>query len=338
VRIPSSNKVTIKEVAKRAGVSIATVSRFLNNPSSLKEENREKVEKVIKELRYSPLSIAQRLAGGRLNIFGLIIPGYEGIFYTFYALEIIKGVAAALSESEIDLYLHVFWNKDNFKSSLVDGVIFADIINNDKQLRRLAKEKLPIVVINKKIEDEDIEVSYVAIDNFKGAYEATEFLISHGHKRIAHLAGDLRVQCAQERLAGYEACLKKNGIEIKKEYIKITNFSRREARERLEELFSVKEEKRPTAIFCCSDEIACEVFNFAEERNICIPKHLSVIGFDDNPLLSYGNLMLTTVRQPLNKMTSLGVKILKDSVKRKIPPQKVILQPELIIRDTVSFL
>jgi len=87
-------KITIKEVARLAGVSIATVSRYLNNPASLKESNRSKVEAAVKELKYHPLVYARRLAGGNLNSFGLIIPGYEGIFRSFYALEIIKGVAS----------------------------------------------------------------------------------------------------------------------------------------------------------------------------------------------------------------------------------------------------
>ncbi|MDD5195282.1 MAG: LacI family DNA-binding transcriptional regulator [Candidatus Omnitrophica bacterium] len=330
----SSNKITIKEVAKRAGVSIATVSRYLNNPTSLKEENRRKVEKVTREVNYQPLLYARRLAGGKLNTFGVIIPGYEDIFYSFYALEIIRGVGMALDKEDLDLHLHIFNGKDTFKTSLVDGAIFADIIGNETQLQRLLKEEFPLVVINHKIENPNI--SCVSINNFKGSYEATEFLSHHGHKHIAHLAGDLRVQCAQDRLEGYKAALKKNKIEIKDEYVKVTNFSRKDARDKLEELFALK--VRPTAILCCSDEIASEVLAFGEEKKINIPKDLSVIGFDDNPHCLYGNLMLTTIRQPIMKMASLGVEILRDSLKNKLPPKKIVLETELIVRDTVNFL
>ncbi|MEI8350421.1 MAG: LacI family DNA-binding transcriptional regulator [Candidatus Omnitrophota bacterium] len=328
-----SSSVTIKEVAKKAGVSIATVSRFLNNPTSLKGENRRKVEAVVKELAYQPSIYARRLAGGKLNTFGLVIPGYEGIFYSYYALETIRAVAAALDKKGIDLHLHIFWNKDTFRTSLVDGVIFADVIENDGQLKRLVKEKIPLVVINKKVEDS--EVSYVAIDNFKGAYDATEFLIHHGHRLIAHLAGDTRVQCAHQRLEGYKAALEKNKIKPREEYIKNTNFSSKEAREKLEELFSSKEP--PTAIFCCSDDVASEVLVYSEEKKIRIPKDLSVVGFDDNSHLLYGNLMLTTVRQPISTMVSTAVDILKEIVEKKATPRKVVLEPELIVRDTVDF-
>ena len=132
------------------------------------------------------------------------------------------------------------------------------------------------------------------------------------------------------------SCFFLNKIEVKEEYIKITNFSPKRAREKLEELFSYKEV--PTAIFCCSDEVAKEVLSFAEEEGIPVPDKLSVIGFDDNSLLTYGNLMLTTVRQPFKKMVSLGIEILQQTLKKKIfSPKRVILPCELIIRDTVSF-
>lgn len=329
-----SSSITIKEVAKKAGVSIATVSRYLTNPTSIKGENRKNVQQAIQELGYQPFLYARKLAGGKLNTFGLIIPGYEGIFYSFYAIETIRNIALALDKKGIDLHLHIFWNKDNFRTSLVDGVIFADIIDNENQLKRLTKEKFPLVVINKKIED--AAVSYVAVDNFKGAFNATEFLIHHGHRLVAHLAGDLRVQCAQERLDGYKSALEKNKIKIREDYVKITNFSTKDAREKLEELFSLKEP--PTAIFCCSDDIAVEVLNFAEEKKIKVPKALSVIGFDDNVRKFHANFSITTVRQPIDKMAVMGVEILDEIITKKATTKKVVLDCELIVRDTVDFI
>ncbi|MCK9614935.1 MAG: LacI family transcriptional regulator [Candidatus Omnitrophica bacterium] len=329
-----SSSITIKEVAKKAGVSIATVSRYLTNPASIKGENRKNVQQAIQELGYQPFLYARKLAGGKLNTFGLIIPGYEGIFYSFYAIETIRNVALALDKKGTDLHLHIFWNKDNFRTSLVDGVIFADVIDNEGQLKRLIKEKFPLVVINKKIDDPS--VSYVAIDNFKGAFNATEFLAHHGHRFIAHLAGDLRVQCAQERLDGYKSALEKNKIKVREDYIKITNFSTKDARDKLEELFSLKEP--PTAIFCSSDDIAVEVLNFAEEKKIKVPKALSVVGFDDNIRQFHANLGLTTVRQPIDKMAFTAVEILNEIVAKKTTTKRVVLDAELIVRDTVDFI
>ena len=329
----SFRKVTIIDVAREAGVSIASVSRFLNNPSVLRRNSKEKIQQAIKKLNYRPLIHAQRLAGGKVDTFGLIISGYEGVFNSFYALEIIKGVGLALEKRNIDLHISIFWNKDNFKASLVDGVIFADIINNRSQLLRLLKQKVPVVVINRKVDD--LDVSFVAIDNFKGGYEATDFLIKHGHKKIAHLCGDLNVQCARDRLDGYKEALRNNNIAVKKQYIKMSGFSRVLAREALKEMFSSSDV--PTAIFAASDDMAQEVLGFAREKGIDIPRDLSVIGFDDNPHCVRDGFSLTTVRQPLSRMAYTAVDILKSLIDNKNTSiRRVILEPEIIIRDTVN--
>ena len=325
-------KVTIEEVARLAGVSVASVSRFLNKPELITEKKRKSIAKAVKELNYKPSVYARRLAGVKLNTYGLIIPGYEGIFYSFYALEIIRSITLALERKDIDLHVHIFWGKDHFRSSLVDGVIFADIIGNESQLKRILGEGLECVVINRKIDD--LKVNYVAVDNYKGAYEATEFLISHGHKNIAHLAGDLAVQCSQERILGYKQALEDNKIKVLEEYVKITNFSRFRAREKLEELFSDKK-NRPTAVFCASDELALEVISFALEKNIRVPEDLSVIGFDDNPQCVYSSVALTTVKQPFVEMADKAVEILKKTAREKV--ERIVLSPTLVVRESVGF-
>lgn len=330
----SPPKITIKDVAKKAGVSIATVSRYINKSLQLREANRKKIEKAVEELGYKPLVYARRLAGGKLNTFGLIIPGYEGIFYSYYALSIIREIAAALDEKTIDLHLNIYRNRDTFNSSLVDGVIVADIISNKSQLLRLVGEEMPLVVINREVSHPG--VNYVAVDNYKGAFEATEFLINHGHKKIAHLAGDLGLQCARQRLEGFKAALKKNKIKESQAYVCETNFSRVQAREKLNQLFASK--TPPSAVFCCSDEVAIEVMNFADENSIKIPNELSVVGFDDNPNCLYGDFMLTTVRQPLAQMARESVAMLQKKIEGNTNLPNLVLKPKLVIRDTVSFL
>ncbi len=330
----ASSRVTIKDVAKRAGVSIASVSRYINKSFQVGKNKRLKIEEAIKELNYRPSLYARRLAGGKLNTFGLIIPGYEGIFYSYYALSIIREVASALDNAGIDLHLNIYRKKDLFNPSLVDGVIVADIVSNQEQVSRLIKEDVPLVVINRRVSDSG--VSFVAVDNYKGAYEAVEFLINHGHKKIAHLAGDLKVQCAQDRLGGYKDAFSKNGLKVNDKYVGVTNFSRIQAREELEKMFSSKEP--PTAFFCCSDEVASEVISFGEENSIKIPEKLSVIGFDDNPNCLHSGLMLTTVRQPFARMAQEAVKILQEKTAKETPPKRLTLESKLIIRDTVSFL
>ncbi len=327
------NRITIHEVAREAGVSIATVSRFLNNPSSIKSDNRKRVDAAVKKLHYKPLVYARRLAGGKLGVYGLILPGYEGLFSSFYATEVIRGVGVSLEHANLDLHLHIFTGRDRFNTSLVDGVLFADVIGNEDQLKRLVNHNIPCLVINRKIED--IDVCYVAVDNFKGAYQAVELLISHGHKAIAHIAGDIKVQGAAERLAGYRSALTNHNLKINEQYIKYTNFSRQDARRSIEELSALS--APPTAIFVASDDMAVEVVHYVRTQGRRIPEDLSIVGFDDNPLCIDDHIALTTVRQPVYAMASQGVELLRSIVEKGEKPDPVILDPELVVRNTVTF-
>jgi len=329
----SADSVTIKEVAKSAGVSIATVSRVLNKFSSVKEKNKLRVLEAIEKLGYRPNIFARKLAGGKLNAIGLIIPGYEGIFYSFYAQEIIRNVGLGLERLKKDLLLHIFWGKDKFNSSYIEGVIFSDIINNEEQLKRVLKDKVPCLVLNKKIDN--LPVSFVAVDNQGGASEAVNFLVELGHKRIAHISGDLKTQCAQERLSGYRQVLEKAGIDTPDYFVQAGNFSRAQARQAVEFLF--KKKVKPTAIFCASDDMAYEVILYLLEDKIRVPEDVSVVGFDDNPQYSYGPVTLTTVHQPLDEMIKTGLKILSEHIsgETKMLIQK-ILPTRLVIGDSTS--
>jgi len=332
----TKEKVTIVEVALAAKVSVATVSRVLNNPHSVKKDKRDRVLSVVEQMGYRPHMYAKRLAGGRLNIYGLIIPGYEGIFYSFYALEILRSIGAALENKNVDILLHIFWKEDKFNFSMVEGVLFADVLGNQEQLQKAIAEKIPVVVVNKIIDT--LPVSCVGVDNFKGAKEATEFLIHLGHKKIAHITGDLRTQCAEQRLEGFKKACADAKIEIPKEYVKNANFSRLSAREATESLFSL--EDYPTAVFVASDDMAAEVINYLLERGLQVPEDVSVIGFDDNPAVNAVPMSLTTVKQPFEEMVRQAVNLLEDSItgKRKSDNiERILVPPSLIIRDTTSY-
>jgi len=327
----SSVRVSIKEVAKLAGVSIATVSRVINKNPSVKEENRKKVLKAIQQLKFIPSVSAQRLASGKTNVVALVIPRYEGIFYSFYALELLKGIGTLCDVLKLDLLLHLASSRSQINFSGLGGVIFADIIGNQHQLSAALSCNLPCIVINRFMQEPNI--SCIAIDNFKGAKEAVEYLIGLGHKRIAHIAGDLVTQAAQQRLEGYRSALEDKGISINEDYIVKTDYSRGQARQAAEKLLSLR--PHPTAIFVASDSMALEVMNVATERGLLLPQDLSIVGFDDNPSGLYGKVALTTVRQPLIKMAEESVKYLDAVMKGKQNQiKKLVLAPELIIRES----
>jgi LacI family transcriptional regulator len=327
-----SKTISIEDVARRAGVSISTVSRVINKFPSVKEKNRMRVMNVVKELKFQPSVFAQRLATGKSNVVALVIPRYEGIFYSFYALELIRGIGTLCDALKLDLLLQLTDARRELNLRSAGGAIFADIIGNRRQLEDALNCGIPCVVINNYIED--LEVSCIAIDNRGGAEKAVEYLISLGHKRIAHIAGDLVTQSAGQRLEGYKRALQKNNIAFKEEFIFKTDYSRGQARLAAEKL--VKMPNPPTAVFVASDSMALEVMTVLRELGKEIPRDLSIVGFDDNPSGLYGPVALTTVRQPLIRMAEESVKelnLLMD-LKKKSKIKKIALPTELVVRES----
>lgn len=324
--------ISITDVASAAGVSITTVSRVINNFPSVTKENRLRVEEVIKRLKFQPSVFAQRLATGKSNVAALVIPRYEGIFYSFYALELIRGIGTLCESLKLDLLLHLTDTRSELNLKGAGGIIFADIIGNRRQLEAVLEQGTPCVVINNNAEG--LKVSSVSVDNTGGAAAAVNYLASLGHKRIAHIAGDLVTQAAAQRLDGYKRALEENKIPLDERYIFKTDYSRGQARLAAEQL--IKMPKPPSAVFVASDSMALEVMAVAKELGKKIPADLSIVGFDDNPSGLYGPVALTTVRQPLVNMAQEGLKLLNFLMTGK-KPQKikhVTLPCELVIRES----
>lgn len=327
----TSTNISITDIARKAGVSISTVSRVINKSTRVKERNRVRVLEAIKEYNYQPSVFAQRLATGKSNVIALVIPRYEGIFYSFYALELIRGIGTLASVFKLDLLLHLTDNRSQFNARSVGGVIFADIIGNRQQVEECLALKIPCIVINNYVED--VEVSCIAVDNKGGAENAVNYLLSLGHKKIAHISGDVVTQAAKHRLEGYRKALEKSRIPVLEEYIVKTDYSRGQARQAAEQL--LKLENRPTAVFVASDSMALEVMAVASENGIKVPEDLSLVGFDDNPSGLYGPVALTTVKQPLVKMAQDSVKELNELMNSKKKSVKRLLLPtEVVVRES----
>lgn len=327
----SSQGTSINEVARLAGVSVTTVSRVINKFPSVKEANKRKVLEVIKRLKYQPNPIAQRLATGRNNVVTLVMPRYEGIFYSFYALELIKSIGNMCSVLKFDLLLRIVDAHAPLDLKGIGGLVFADIIGNREQLIQAVEEKTPTVVINNLVQD--LDVNCVAIDNIGGAKQAVKYLIGLGHIRIAHIAGDTVTQAAAQRLDGYKQALQESNITVDENYIIKTDYSRGKARYAAETLLEMT--APPSAIFVASDSMALEVMAVALEKGKKLPQDLSIVGFDDNPTSLYGPIALTTVRQPLIKMGEEAVKRLGIIIREKDSSvQRIVLPTELVIRDS----
>lgn len=328
------SKVSINDVAKKAGVSITTVSRVINKVPTVNKEIAARVSRVIEELKFKPNPTAQRLAKGIQNTaIGFVIPGFPGIFHSFYAVELMRGIGHGCEVNRLDLIFHITDGTNPLRTNMAGGLIFADIIENRSQVEDALKEGLPVLVINHVVKD--LDVSYIAVDNRKGGALAAEYLISLGHKRIATVTGNVNTQAGIDRLEGFEKALIKAGIVLDPDYVAKGDYSRRSARIAAEKFFAL--EHPPTAIFAASDEMALEIISVAYENGIKVPEDISVIGFDDNPAGLYGAIGLTTIKQPLFAMGEEAVKIINDVMTGK-SQQSVhkVLMPELIVRESCS--
>jgi len=323
--------VSIEDVAQAAGVSITTVSRVINKFPTVKDANRRKVEEVIRRLNFKPNLAAQRLASGSNYTIGLEIPRYEGIFYSFYAMEVFRSVGIACDALRVDFLLHLTDGKTSVNAAAVGGVVFADVINNRHHVEDFLKAGTPVVLMNYLAKD--MEVSSVSVDNAAGAKTATEYLIHLGHSRIAFVTGDLATQAAQDRLDGYKAALKEAGIAISDDVVLRGDYSRKSARAAAERILTL--EPRPTAAVVSSDDMAMEMVSFFIEGGLKVPEDISIVGFDDDPVCLYGPVALTTVRQPIKEMAHAAVKELY--LRMQDPDRqvnKIILPTELVVRDS----
>lgn len=329
----NKRKISIEDVARRAKVSITTVSRVINKVPTVSKKNQSKVEEAIATLRYKPDISAQRLARGLNSAVGLVMPGYPGIFYSYYAIELIRGVGHACEILKLDMVFHITSGYNDLNTNSVGGVIFADIIENRKQIESAVDAGIPCMVINNFVHD--LEVSYIGIDNFAGGQMAADYLISLGHKKIASITGSMQTQGGQQRLKGFKDILNKKKIDLPLEYIVEGDYSRRSARAAMEKILSL--EDRPTALFAASDDMALEAITVAMERGLKVPQDLSIIGYDDNPSAIYGPVALTTIKQPLFQMAEQAVKHLNAVITgKKKSALHTILAPQLIIRESCA--
>ncbi len=327
-------RVSIEDVARRAGVSITTVSRVLNQVPTVSEANKKKVEEAIAYFHFKPNVTAQRLATGVNNSVGLVMPGYPGIFHSFYAIEIIRGVGHACEVLRLDMVFHIT-NGHNPLTSAVGGLVFADVINNRQQVEDAVARGVPCMIINHRVDD--LAVNYIAVDNFRGGFMAADYLVDLGHRRVATVTGNLNTQAGAQRLEGFKEAVGRKGLDLPTEYVYSGDYSRRCARSAAEYFLGLN--VPPTAIFAASDEMALEIIAVYLEKGRRVPEDISVIGFDDNPACLFGPVGVTTIRQPLFQMAESAVRnlnrIMKDAASFPQLYQKV-LSPELVIRESCA--
>jgi DNA-binding LacI/PurR family transcriptional regulator len=335
-----TTSATIADVASRAGVGVATVSRVLNGRANVRPATRARVLDAIEALNYRPSSVARNLSLRKTHVIGVVVP----FFTSASAVERIRGVAAALSRSPYDLMLfdieseerreHAFQLFDRGDRS--DGLLMISIIPPDEEVERLRAARLPCVLVDAP----HPALPSVVLDDVRGGELATSHLVELGHTRIGFL-GDkppdpFRFASSRDRTRGYEHALAHAGIELRPEYVREGTQSHHVARSTAIDLLRLPH--RPTAIFAASDTQALGVLEAARILGIRVPEELSVIGFDDIEIAAH--IGLTTVRQPLFESGRRGTELLLQMLAgaaQQLGEQHVEqLSVELVVRSTTA--
>lgn len=331
------SNATMQDVAKRAGVSVATVSRVLNGSDKVVEETRKRVMQACEDLDYSLHLAAQRLRLGKTNTICVILP-----FLTLPSIvERLRGVQEALIDSGYDLIPFNVGSPEMRDSRLfdlanrsrTDGLLIISMPINDKQAARIINNEMPVVLID----SDKPEFSRVNVDDKEGGRMAGQHLIDLGHRKIgfisSHLENPLQFSSTLNRYHGYRRALDEAGVTINPDYRKEGEHGREEAEEMAISLLQLPDP--PTAIFASSDTKAVGVLDAAKKMNINVPEKLSVIGYDNIRDAEYLNL--TTIQQPLFQAGLVGGETLLDMIDQpQKDPDEIILPVELIIRDTTA--
>src|SRR5699024_96456 len=324
-------------VAEKAGVSIATVSKVINNTGNMRESTRGKVKKVMEQLNYQPNIMASALMGKGTKTIGLLINDISNPIFSELSRIIEdrsheKGYSVIICNTDDDVekelkYLEVLHNKR------VDGLIVGSSFKDKSKLNEMINLNVPLVILTHM--DEEVNASKVAVDDYKGGFIATEHLLENGHRSIAIIAE--LADSSSKRIKGYLGALESWGINHDPMLMKRISASVENGMNQFLELYKEHVENPPTAVFTSNDQIAIGVLLAAKKLNLSIPTDLSVIGFDDTILAKTAQPSLSTVAQPIAGMGKEVVDMLIDEIEtgdRSV--KKIIHDPTLIIRETTK--
>jgi len=328
----NKRSITIRDVAKKSGVSVSTVSRVLNGKVDVAKATKNHVLKIIDDLGYSTNLAARSMRSSKKNLIGLIMPD---IAYP-YAIEVMKGVNQAIAESEFDLLVYTSGDVRKrghitseqkyitlLAKSISDGIIVVAPVTSEYNIDK------PIVSIDPVTSDP----SYPSVHatNYEGSMEAVEYLIGLGHQRIGFIGGRVELESANQRLSGYRNALEEAGIPVDEQLIVSGDYTTKTGIEGGQKLLLL--EDRPTAIFASNDQMAMGVYQIAEEMELHIPGDFSLVGFDNIPESKY--LGLTTVDQFISEMgyaaTQMLIRIINEIPEEN---QTLKIKTQLVVRNS----
>jgi LacI family transcriptional regulator len=338
VRPDQPFRATIRDIADLAGVSIATVSRVLNDRPDVARETRETVLQVVREQGFSTNRGARGLSSGRTGMIGLTLPLVADAYFG----PMLSGAAEALYESDMRIVLAPTLHEHDREVSLLerlmrgttDGAILMLPEESAEELLTLQRQGFPFVVVDPR-EPPPEGIACVAAMHASGAKQATEHLLALGHRRIGAIAGVQGWYATEERLAGFRAALSAAGILLDPELVVYSDWRIPRGTAAARELLSLPDP--PTAIFGFNDNVAIGALHAARERGLSVPDDLSVVGFDDTEQAVIVSPRLTSVRQPLAELGRMGVSLLIRLIDgQRVDALRVELATQLVVRESTA--
>jgi LacI family transcriptional regulator len=332
---------TLGDIARKAGISVSTVSRVLNKKtahSRISRDTERLVLKTAKELDYRPNQLARGLRLKRTHTLGLVVPDIANPFFAciIKSIQVVshsQGYSLVVCDTNETLDLEVE-HSSLLVSKGVDGLIVFPVGQKASHLKTILASGVPLVVADRCFTE--LPVNSVSVDNYQGAFEAVEHLIARGHFRIAIILGLAETLTTRERLRGYCDALCKNGCTPDELLMVGNDYSERTGYVTTKMLLSMK--SPPTAIFTTSDVITLGALKAIAEEGVSVPGDISLVAFDDLEGVEYFRCPITAVAQPKERIGEIAVKLLVEHMKSRVTgePRNIVVKPKLIIRDSVS--
>ncbi|ANQ17843.1 substrate-binding domain-containing protein [Vibrio natriegens] len=328
---------TIKDVAKEAGVSVATVSRVINKSPKASQNSIDAVTQAMSKLGYRPNAAARALVSQSTNTIGVLVGDVSDPFFG----TLVKSVDNVARENGKHILIgNGYHNADDERRALdllansrCDALVIHAKGLSDEELIAYAKEVKGLVLINRHIPE--LAERCISLDNRKGAFLATEYLIRHGHRKIACIASSHDIEDTDERLQGYQSALKEHGIELSKSYVEYGEPNSDGGEVAMTNLLTKSLEI--TGVVAYNDYMAAGALATLEQNGIDVPQQVSMVGFDDGLIARFVHPGLTTIRYPIEIMAERATRLaLALSRNEKVEDETIIFSPTLVRRDSVA--
>ncbi|MCR2807693.1 LacI family DNA-binding transcriptional regulator [Paenibacillus soyae] len=328
-------KATIYDIAKEAGVSIATVSHVINGKGKISKERREEIRGIMARMGYKPSMIASALTSKKTYALGLLVPDISNPFFA----EIARAVEDEGQRHGYSVFICSTDNQDEkveryaalLQQKKVDGVIIGTGMKDPSALEPLLHDNVPIALLARELPS--VNVPTVIVDDYAGGAAAAEHLIALGHRRLAVLAEQESISSSRERVRGFRQAAEAAGVTLDPALVRSSGM--KDSKDRALEL--LQGENRPTAVFCCNDMLAIGALRAAKQAGLCIPQDCSIVGFDDTVLASVTDL--TTIAQPIERLGQTAVQLLLRHIGQPGErSERIVLPPVLVMRQSSSAL